>query len=314
MFNAWRLQSLLGVGCVRALPLSLSSRPALLAAHQTQTMALAFVRCLDQSQPCAWDDYGRRVSVDARDDVESDEERFHYGGLVGTPNHRCLSASELEELLDFQLINRLVAESRSLLRELPLLLFDPSALEDGLPKADDAGTLVYASHKPVYIPLLCFSLLNRPASISRIPLSLTAAAKHVREGAFMTELTFVAPVEGAGHGLFAAVDLRADTFLGEYVGILARDSTKIAAAGDDEYAMDYPAEGIHISGKEMGSLLRFINHGSSGAANVRMHTLKLDGAYITSAHSPAPRYLPALHCCTIMGTPFGVSDRTHPWS
>lgn len=130
-------------------------------------MALAFVRCLDQSQPCAWDDYGRRVPVDARDDVESDEERFHYGGLVGTPNHRCLSASrsELEELLDFQLINRLVAESRSLLRELPLLLFDPSALEDGLPKADDAGTLVYASHKPVYTFALLF-----PAQSSRFNL------------------------------------------------------------------------------------------------------------------------------------------------
>ena len=89
---------------------------------------------------------------------------------------------------------------------------------------------------------------------------------------------FVAPVHGAGHGLFAAVDLPPFACLGEYAGLITEDA-HAALAAPDEYLMSYPARGLHVSAAEMGGLLRFANHAPRGSANIDVYPILLDGAW-----------------------------------
>lgn len=92
-----------------------------------------------------------------------------------------------------------------------------------------------------------------------------------------------------GLGLFAASDIKVGTFLGEYTGLLQNeaDVCGAGAAAADGYKLRYPAPGLHVSAREMGSLLRFANHAAGSAANVDFVPQMLDGAWHMCAVSLA---------------------------
>jgi hypothetical protein len=92
-------------------------------------------------------------------------------------------------------------------------------------------------------------------------------------------LVYVAPDAYGGHGLFAAVDLPKHALVGEYVGALQRG----VCALSDPYLMCYPSApgALYLSGKDAGSLMRFVNHAPLGdpANNCKCVAILVDGAY-----------------------------------
>ena len=210
--------------------------------------ARAYLHCLDpRAAPCAWDEFGRRVDrTPVQPALDSDaERRYAYGAPAGSAAHELLSADEFESRLRFELVDGIVAESRHLLRQLPLYLLPREAVEACLPAEADEAAI---------------------ATLLRSPDATRGA------------VVFVAPVSGMGHGLFAAADLQALVCLGEYSGVLCEDSFANAKA-PDEYLMAYPARGLHISAASMGGLLRFANHAPRGEANLDVFPVLLDGAW-----------------------------------
>lgn len=77
-----------------------------------------------------------------------------------------------------------------------------------------------------------------------------------------------------GYGLFAGIDIPAETFLGEYTGII---SQSVLAEGKTNYACQYPScdGGTYINAAQCGNIIRFINH--SNAANVSFRAIYVDG-------------------------------------
>ena len=153
-----------------------------------------------------------------------------YGGPVGDAKHELLDASALEAQLHFELIAVVVAASPELQRSLPLENLPIDALPaDFLPEVALLGTFVDA----------------------------------VRGGlCHEASLVYVAPDAYGGHGLFAAVDLPKHALVGEYVGALQRG----VCALSDPYLMCYPSApgALYLSGKDAGSLMRFVNHAPLG--------------------------------------------------
>lgn len=76
--------------------------------------------------------------------------------------------------------------------------------------------------------------------------------------------------ESIGYGLFATRDIPCGEFIGEYTG-LVRSSAAIASF--DSYGCIYPncQDAMHISAKEYGNIIRFINH--STAPNVAFKSI-----------------------------------------
>jgi len=210
--------------------------------------AMAWIDCLG-STPCAWGPHGRleRYVEDEWAPLPKPPAYVAYGGPVGDAKHELLDASALEAQLHFELIAVVVAASPELQRSLPLENLPIDALPaDFLPEVSLLGTFVDA----------------------------------VRGGlCHEASLVYVAPDAYGGHGLFAAVDLPKHALVGEYVGALQRG----VCALSDPYLMCYPSApgALYLSGKDAGSLMRFVNHAPLGdpANNCKCVAILVDGAY-----------------------------------
>ena len=220
--------------------------------------ATCFLHCMDdRAKPRAWDENGRTIepvydgSLGHEDDHVG-ECGFNYGGPPNSAAHELLTTDQFEERIGgFQMIDWLVVESRWLLRQLPLRILPVdavSALPDGI--------------RPLQI-----SAALRESSSSNGDLACTPN---------YSKKLFVAPVAGAGHGLFAAVRMDPFAFVGEYAGLLVEDCH---ATEDDTYRMNYPAADMHLSARTMGNLLRFANHATGSEATLDVHAVLVDGAY-----------------------------------
>lgn len=210
--------------------------------------AMAWIDCLG-STPCAWGPHGRleRYVEDEWAPLPKPPAYVAYGGPVGDAKHELLDASALEAQLHFELIAVVVAASPELQRSLPLENLPIDALPaDFLPEVALLGKFVDA----------------------------------VRGGlCHEASLVYVAPDAYGGHGLFAAVDLPKHALVGEYVGALQRG----VCALSDPYLMCYPSApgALYLSGKDAGSLMRFVNHAPLGdpANNCKCVAILVDGAY-----------------------------------
>jgi len=214
--------------------------------------------------PCAWDEYGRCVRCPSREDGSRGDNgspllepptRIHYGGATGDTGHRLLERHELEEVTGFSLIANLTTLTTELQRNLPLWNLPLDAL---------------------------------PPELRPPPELHDSLAAAIRNGRSASESFYVASDAHGGHGLFAMSALPAHTLLGEYVGVLSevssvdpRTTSKI-----DAYVMSYPDAGgqLQISARELGSLMRFVNHAPvSDAArnNCSCYAVLVDGVYHT---------------------------------
>lgn len=143
----------------------------------------------------------------------------------------------------FELSCALTAASTSLLRELPLRQFAQDAVE-ALPDGADRDAV------------------------------LTRLRSRKPSGDI-----YVAEVDGAGLGLFAAAPLDPHTPLGEYVGLLQEQRSVPNGGRADDYVCAYPADGLCVSAQHMGGLMRILNHADDGGANVALFPVFVDGAY-----------------------------------
>lgn len=98
---------------------------------------------------------------------------------------------------------------------------------------------------------------------------------HVAEG---VSVRFVGVVgkENVGYGLFADRKFDCGEFIGEYVGLISPSSSN--PSSDTSYTCHYPCADIcyDINAKEIGNLIRFINH-DSHQPNVAFRRLHFSG-------------------------------------
>ena len=74
--------------------------------------------------------------------------------------------------------------------------------------------------------------------------------------------------DGVGWGLFAGADLDPGAFVGEYTG---RVESRSVFRSKNPYRCAYPSgphDHVFINAREVGNLMRFVNHGAGPAANV----------------------------------------------
>jgi hypothetical protein len=64
--------------------------------------------------------------------------------------------------------------------------------------------------------------------------------------------------------------------------------SSVAGSGSDGYLMRYPGDGLHVSARTTGSLMRFINHGDGAAENVNVFPSFIDGAFHMCVVTVAP--------------------------
>jgi hypothetical protein len=69
-----------------------------------------------------------------------------------------------------------------------------------------------------------------------------------------------------GFGVFAARSIPCHEFIGEYVGVVMESSTAISSCS---YSLNYPSadKSYVVSAKEIGNLIRFVNHSPSPNAS-----------------------------------------------
>lgn len=192
----------------------------------------------------AWDALGRRISrARFADHLSDTKPLFHYGAAPGERGHELLSAAELGARLGCELVSTLVLVSPILLRELPLLLLAPEAVEP-LPACVDAAAVRAQLRARRTHPALC-----------------------------------VRSVGGAGHGLFALEPIAPHALLGEYVGLLCAAGSLAARGASDPFVCTYPAFELCVTASAVGGLMRTINHAPGARANVSMVPVLVDGAY-----------------------------------
>lgn len=241
-----------------------SCSPASLAAQASEAgkmeadlsdkpLAVAWLKCRDDSAPSAWDAHGRRFRHNNQGlPLPAPPEHVYYGGAPGDDAHERLRREEIEERLCFSLTASLVAETPELLRSLPLHNLPPDALP---------AELVPPEHLHEW---LTTAVRLGPADASRV---------------------FVAPDAHGGYGLFAAVELPVHTLVSEYIGTLCRVTASTGTYRNDGYVMRYPDSGgaLFVTAKDAGSLARFVNHAPTGATanNCTCWTVLVDGAYHT---------------------------------
>ena len=69
-----------------------------------------------------------------------------------------------------------------------------------------------------------------------------------------------------GYGVFATMPIPCNEFIGEYVGVVMESSTAVTSCS---YSLNYPSadKSFVISAKEIGNLIRFVNHSPSPNAS-----------------------------------------------
>ena len=176
---------------------------------------------------------------------------MHFGGLAGDPEYELLERAVFEQRLGVALSASLVVATPELQRGLPLENLSPDNVPDALrpPEAqlEDLANAIRGGHTPI-------------------------------------DSFYIAPDAHGGHGLFAATDLPRHMLLGEYVGHVRRE-TVACDYQSDAYLMRYPdvAGSLHLSAKDCGSLMRFVNHAPAAhpANNATCWAVLVDGAYHT---------------------------------
>ena len=202
----------------------------------------------------AWDGHGRRVRYDASlfAPPPLPPAAVHYGGAEGEAAHELLDTAAFESRCGCSLSASLIVATPELQRCLPL----ENLHADDLPP-------------PLVAP---------PARLDE----LRAA---IRSGFSRADEVFVAPDAWGGLGLFASRGLPQGALVGEYVGTLSRETGVGDVAERDTYIMRYPdvAGSVHLSAKDAGSLMRFVNHAPCGDAknNCTCWAVLVDGAYHT---------------------------------
>eukprot|EP00455_Lapot_gusevi_P038328 TRINITY_DN4294_c0_g1_i9.p1 TRINITY_DN4294_c0_g1~~TRINITY_DN4294_c0_g1_i9.p1 ORF type:complete len:174 (-),score=55.42 TRINITY_DN4294_c0_g1_i9:455-919(-) len=101
----------------------------------------------------------------------------------------------------------------------------------------------------------------------------------------VTKTSVVKPslIEGAGMGLFAGMDLPADTIVMYYEGVVLSEEQyeRLAAADDTEYVLYIWNRGVYVDGKDPNTSqfkTRFLNHSCAPKANLKWGD---DGALVT---------------------------------
>ncbi len=88
--------------------------------------------------------------------------------------------------------------------------------------------------------------------------------------------------EEVGYGLFAAKDIPAGSYVGEYTGIIRKNDLRRCFEPLNDYCALYPVEDelskrLFLDAKQFGNLTRFINH--SNTPNLEVRHLFCDGFY-----------------------------------
>jgi hypothetical protein len=121
---------------------------------------------------------------------------------------------------------------------------------------------------------------DEQVSINSIGPDIEAMWKeHLTAGLIHNQLLVKFVSDSAGYGLYAGGTIPANTFIGEYVGIIY--SGKHHDSARCQYVLSYPScEGnMNINATEQGNITRFINHCDTESAlnNVTFRTLVVNG-------------------------------------
>ena len=217
---------------------------------------MAWMGCVGDRDLYAWDETGVRVcwSSSHHPPITPLASSVLYGAPLGDAAAEMLDTETFEERLGFSMSSSLIAATPELLRGLPL---------DNLPLEALPSQLIAP-------PQLLTEIMAAIRAGCRLPISA-----HI----------FVSPDDYGGHGLFAVADIPANTLVGEYVGTLLRVTGCSTAGSADPFLMRYPdvSGSLHVSAKETGSLMRFVNHAevTDPSNNCRCCALLIDGAYHT---------------------------------
>lgn len=175
---------------------------------------------------------------------------FGFGAAPGEPGRLDLNVDAIETKLGFTVSSVLLVGSAGLLRSWPLRLLDPAALP-ALPTAGDGLD----------------------------GCDWAAVRGHVRRGAVCQDVYIALVDDCVGHGLFAGAAIVAGEFIGEYTGVVSEDGCGGSESNTDGYRMRYPGIGLTVSAREVGSMIRFVNHSGGGAANVNIFPVFVDGGF-----------------------------------